>query len=92
MTLKRRLQQIEAASIVTEGYQPMTAICRAIVDHKGQAKEWLMRGLGVTPEERADHTAAAVEDFIAQSGKPASAFDVSQQDNWAAIAPAIGAA
>lgn len=85
MTLKSRLQQIEAASGQTEGCQPVTAICRAMVGSDRQPSAWLFRGIGKSPDECGMNKAAAVEKFIARSGKPVSAFTVSQLENWAAI-------
>ena len=86
MTLKRRLQQIEAASNVVEGYQPVTAICRTIMDIRQRPCQWFIRGLGMTPEERTAHQEATIDDLVAKSGKPASSFIITRQTGSASIA------
>ena len=89
MTLKRRLQQIEAASNVVEGYQPITAICRIIVDHQQRPCEWRVKGVGASPDARAQFQAEAVRQLIAESGKPESDFSVSQDTPWTSVVPMI---
>jgi len=75
MTLKCRLQQIEAASDQGGGYQPITGIRRTIVDFQQRRCEWLVKGVGINPETRAKHQAEAVSRFVAKSGMPESAFN-----------------
>jgi hypothetical protein len=85
MMLKRRLQQIEVASNVRDGHQPVTAICRIIVDLQQQPCKWLFKGVGATPDVRAQYQAEAVSQLIAQSGKLESAFTVAQQPPWTSV-------
>ena len=89
MTLKRRLQQIEVASNVRDDYQPVTAICRIIVDLQQQPCKWLFKGVGATLGERAQNQADAVRQLIAESGKSEGDFSVAQDTSWTSVAPMV---